>query len=318
MKIIAVLLAAGLLSAPRAVEAGEVWLSGVDPVVAHDRNPNAPDSDFIALFRPDAPWEKAAHHVQIFKVSTQFLQRASDDQLRAVIENLRARHIALGLEAEILATSVKCGNGMPGFTTTNVIQKAVDHVVRLGGRIDYVAFDEPVTWGQVTRGQHPCGYNVEDLVRNIAPNVQTIRRAFANVVFGDIEPVSDKTFGRLDVILAFAREFQKQTGSRIAFLQADLIWQNRWEPQLVEWRARLSAAGIRYGVIFDGDPSDKTDIAWTTHAVQRYRQVMSNPQVAPEEAVIQSWQPRPTRFLPEDLPGTLTSVVVDALAGRDR
>jgi hypothetical protein len=73
-----------------------------------------------------------------------------------------------------------------------------------------------------------------------------------------------------------------------------------------------------YGVIFDGDPGDKSDVEWTRHAVTRYRQVMSSPQTVADEVIFQSWQNRPTHMLPEYQPGTLTSAVIQAMSSMDR
>jgi hypothetical protein len=101
----------------------------------------------------------------VFKVSTQFLHRSSDQQLSAVIQYLRSHHIALAWEAEIMVTSVRRGNGVPGFTTTNVIHKAVDRVLGLGGQIDYVAFDEPMAFGPAHKRPNHCGFSIDELVR---------------------------------------------------------------------------------------------------------------------------------------------------------
>jgi len=316
--IVLACLAALALPAPGRAE--PIWLSGVDPVVAADRAASSkttaapPANDFMELFKPDARWPKAARSTRIFKVSTQFLHRASDAELAAMIAGLRLRHIALAMEAEILITSPRCGNGVPGYTTAAVIQKAAQRIAQVGGRIDYVAFDEPMTWGHFAQRGAACHYTVDEVVRNIAPNVATLKTTFPGVKFGDIEPVTDQTAARLDDILTFARLFEQHTGERLAFLHADLIWQNNWKPQLVAWKTRLRAAGISYGVIIDGDPADKTDIAWTNNAIARYRALAGDAAMRPDEFVFQSWQPRPTHFLPEDKPGTLTSVIVETIA----
>lgn len=306
-----------LLMAPAAVAAAsqEVWFSGVDPVVLHDRDKNAADNGFMQLFRSGSPWTRAASHVQIFKVSTQFLHRASDEQLSAVVQYLRTHHIALAFEAEIMVTSVRCGNGTPGFTTASVIQKAIDRVRSAGGQIDYVAFDEPMAFGRAHRRPGQCGFSIEELVRNIEPNIRTIKTMFPGVVFGDIEPVTDATLepGYLDSLLEFARVFHEQTGEKLSFLQADIIWQNRWQPQLVEWRGRLHTAGMKFGIIIDGDPGDRSDSEWAEHAISRYRLVTSNPKTLPDEVIFQSWQKLPGRFLPDNVPGTLTNIIVKSL-----
>jgi hypothetical protein len=287
--------------------AGQVWLAGVDTVVAADRrrlgmpSADAAANDFMELFEPNAPWQKTAAAIQIFKVSTQFLHRSTDQQLSAVIRDLQRRHIGLAFAGEIMAATTQCGNGIPGYTARAVIQTTADRVSRLGGHIDYVAFDSPVAFGHfnILQRETACQYSVADLVRNIAPQIQILKSAFPQIQFGDVEPVNNHTVGWIDTYLNFAREFHDQTGERLAFMQADIIWYDDWRPQLVQWRKRLHEAGISYGVIFDGSAIDKSDLAWTGHAIERYRTVTSNPATNPDDVVIQTWHSYPTRFLPE-------------------
>ena len=299
------------LIATSAAAAEQIWLSGVDPVVQADRGGVATASDFMELFQQSAPWRRAAAAIQVFKVSTQFLHRSSNADLAAVIQDLRRRHIALAMEAEILVATTRCGNGIPGYTTTAVIKKAAERVAAQGGEIAYVAFDEPMTWGHFAR--RACQYTTEEVVDNIAPSVKALKAVFPAVRFGDIEPVTDQTSGRLSEILKFAALFKAKTGKPLTFLQADLIWQNNWRPQLTVWKSRLHAAGLSYGVVIDGDPGDHSALAWTGHAVQRYHELVADPTISPDAFIIQSWQARPTHTLPEDNPGTLTSVVVQTV-----
>lgn len=304
--------------------AREVWLAGIDPVVAADRQrigmtpANSGVNDFMDLFRPDAPRPRAASRVQVFKVSTQFLYRSTDEQLAAVIHDLRRRHIALGMAAEIMAATTRCGNGVPGYTTRAVIQTAADRVLKLRGRIDYVAFDSPVAFGHfnILNKETACRYTIDELVRNIAPQIQILKTAFPGIKFGDVEPVNNHTAGWLNAYLGFAREFERQTGESLSFLQADFIWYDNWKPQLVEWRRRLHEAGISYGVIFDGSAIDKSDVEWTNHAIERYRTVTGKRDTRPDDFIFQTWHSYPTRFLPENERGTLTSVVVQTLGLR--
>lgn len=306
--------------------AGQVWLSGIDPVVATDRqkinmasnaslSPNA-TKDFMELFHPNAQWAKTAAQIQVFKISTQFFHRSSDEQLSAVINDLRRRHIALALAAEIMATSQACGNGVPGYTTRAVIKTVADRVSRLGGAIDYVAFDSPVAFGHYSDRPTACHFSIPQLVENIAPNIKVLKAAFPKVVFGDIEPVNNHTVGWLNDYLEFAREFQKQTGEKLAFLQADIIWYDRWQPQLVEWHRRVHEAGITYGVVFNGSAIDKSDLEWTQHAVERYRAVIGNPETKPDDVIFQTWHSWPSRFMPENQPGTLTSIILRTVGGQ--
>ena len=322
MRYAKLLFALSLFCSSMAALSQQVWFSGVDAVNAADRQrlgeSSSGGNDFMDLFKPDAPWSKAAASIQIFKVSQRFLDASTDDQLKAVIDDLHRRHIALGLSAQIIVATRQCGNGLPGSSSKASIQLAADRVTRLGGAIDYVAFDSPVAFGHfnILNKPNACNYSLTDLVRNISPQIQILRDAFPSIKFGDMEPVNSHTAGWLDAYLAFAREFKAQTHMPLSFLQADIIWFDNWRPQLVEWKQRLGAAGIAYGVNFDGSGIDKSDAAWTNHAIERYRAVMRDPAIAPVDVVFQSWNDYPTHFLPQGRPGTLTWVVTQTVGGR--
>jgi hypothetical protein len=245
---------------PAVADAGQIWLGGMDPVTTADRERVGIDppgtyaaNDFMDLFRPNAAWLRTASMIQVFGVSTQFLHRSSDDQLSTLINDLRRRHIALGWQAEIMADDLAhpCGAGIPGHTSNAVIRTAVGRVARLGGKIDYVYFDEPVAFGhyKAMKKDTVCNYTIEELVRNIAPQIEVVKTAFPDVKFGDGEPVSGATIGRMDDNLQFAKEFFRQTGVRLSFMVADVLWfEKTFHSQLMEWRRRVHEAGMEYGV----------------------------------------------------------------------
>ncbi len=179
-----------------------------------------------------------------------------------------------------MATTRSCGNGTPGFTPDGGGSGEA-----FGRAIDYVAFDSLVAFGHfnILQRSKACNYSIADLVRNIAPQIQILKTAFPDVRFGDVEPVNNHTVGWLVTYLEFARAFQAQTGERLSFLQVDIIWFDNWRPQFVEWRKRLRPAGLSYGFIFDGSGIDKSNLAWTSHAIERYRTVTRDPAVAPDQ-----------------------------------
>jgi hypothetical protein len=274
--------------------------------------------DFMDLFRPNAPWTRAASMIQVFEVSTQFLHRSTDDQLSAVINELRRRHIALGMEAEIMADDPAhpCGAGVPGHT--GIWRTLVNRVARLGGKIEYVAFDGSVAFGHynINKQATACNYTIEELVQNIAPQIELIKTAFPGVKFGDVEPVNGLTIGKIDDNLQFAKEFFRQTGVRLSLMHADIIWQEpTMHSQLVEWRRRLHEAGIEYGTIVNGNPPKltKNDLDWTSTAIGRYGLVTNDPAIKPDNIIFGTWTRYPTRYLPETQPGTFTSVVVQTV-----
>jgi hypothetical protein len=133
----------------------------------------------------------------------------------------------------------QCGAGVPGNTGINVWRTIVNRVGHLGGKIEYVAFDGPVAFGHynINKQATACNYTIKELVRNIAPQIEVIRTAFPDVKFGDVEPVNGLTIGKMDDNLQFAKEFFQQTGVRLSFMHADIIWQEKtFHSQLAEWR----------------------------------------------------------------------------------
>jgi hypothetical protein len=133
-----------------------------------------------------------------------------------------------------------------GYTTKAVIQTAADRVSKLDGRIDFVAFDSPVAFGHfnILNKPNACTYSIQELAQNIGPQIEILRAAFPGVVFGDVEPVNNHTVGWLAGYLDFAKQFQQQTGERLSFLQADIIWYDNWRPQLVEFVLGSSASTL--------------------------------------------------------------------------
>jgi hypothetical protein len=288
----------------------DVWFAAVD---SYSQPTNPAGSEFMRLFSPAADWNAAAAKVQVVKVSTQFLHQAKDAEVSALIHSLQDRHIKLGMEGLLLVESERCGRGVESYGGAGAIQAIANRVKRLGGTISYVSMDEPVWFGNYMSGPRNCQDSIEDLASQMAPNVRSLKAAFPEIQFGDTEPINAKSVGRIAAVLQFVRAFKVATGEQIKFVHADIIWQQDWRPQVLEWKAKLHSEGIRFGVIFDGDPEDRTDLAWTERAVQRYRAVSADPAIRPDDAIFQSWNQRPSHFLPDTQSGTLTSVVVDAL-----
>jgi hypothetical protein len=282
------------------------WIAGVDRY-AQPKNPAG--SAFMELFRPGAGWAEAATKIQVFKVSTQFLHHSSDEELINVIQSLKARHIALGMEGLMLVESKRCGIGVEGYGGPGAVPALSERVKRLGGEIVYVSMDSPVWYGSRATGLDTCQDDVEMLAKQMEPNVKALKTAFPAIRFGITEPLNVHTVGHIDVMLKFAAAFKAATGEPLSSVHADIIWRQPWKPQLEEWKRKLHAAKIQLGVVCNGDPVDKSDLDWTNSALNRYRAVTSDPTTRPDDVVFQSWMPRPERLQPDSDPATLTGLV---------
>jgi hypothetical protein len=297
-----------------------IWLGGEDPVVQSDKHKSQP-ADYMDLFKPDAPWSVAASGLTAFKISTQLVLRGTDGQLRTVIDGLKNRHIALAVELGVLTASDRCGKGTEGYGSPAAVEAVAKRIKSLGGQLDYVAMDEPVTWGHEKTGSNAQGFNychdeIADLANQAAPKIAILQRYFPNVQIGEIDAINSRFPHLANDIIEFIDTLHNRTGLKAAFVHADVAWDSNWQPMLEDLTRRLRARGVRVGAVFDGDLNAPTDAAWVAQALERYRVISSNLNTRPDDAVFQTWSPRPTHMLPETDPGAWTYAVRYAVISR--
>jgi hypothetical protein len=294
--------------------AAEVWLAGVDPTARHELKVEG-ESDYGDLFQNDAPWPRASVAVRVFKISTRSLLVDSDDSLRRMFANLSRRGMELGLETLMIPQHQACGSNVEGYSAAGAIAAAALRVKRLGGELHYAAMDEPLWYGHRYAGANACRDTIDAVARQLAENVAVLKSVFPKIEIGDIEPFASSVPPDWGAeILQFAAAYRAATGAPLAFVQLDLHWSDDWRPFLADLVPRLRGAGIRYGLIYNGDPADETDLAWTRHAEERFELVEQNPALKPDDAILQTWMAHPTHMLPETEPGTMTNLVLRYLA----
>lgn len=291
----------------------QIWLGGEDPVVQGDKHKDQP-ADYLDLFKPGAPWPTAQSGLAAFKISTQLVMRGTDEQLQTVIDGLKARHIPLAIEMGLVPMGgpEDCGFATEGYSKPLIPEFVAKRILKLGGRIDYVAMDEPVWYGHITdqgHGHPTCRYSIPELVDLIAPRIAVLRKYFPDIQVGDIDPVNSRRGGpgSIDDIMAFVDQLRQKTGTAPAFVHADVMWKaDGWQPLLEDLAARLHREGIPVGVICDGDTDAGSNEDWVSQALQRGQTCVEDPQIKPDTLIVQSWEPLPTRMMPETDPGSLT------------
>jgi hypothetical protein len=312
-----------LLSATAARAASsEVWLSGVPPFVRQKMFQES-DSDYMSLFKPDAPWAKSAQVVKVFMINGGLVMHQSDDELKAVFADLKRRHIALAIEMGLLsgkdsAGRQVCGVGVEGFAAPDNAKVVANRIQRAGGELAYVAMDEPLWYAHHFSGKNACGWSPEDVARDIVPRVAALREKFPAVQIGDIEPVGTaQPADWVEEITQWTQVYGQVAGEPLSFFHADVAWNGPWQQQLPAVKSRIRAAGLKFGIIYDGGGSkDESDDVWTQEAEQRFHLIESNPSMIPDHAIIQTWARWPKKMLPEDQPGTLTNLVLKYSKGR--
>lgn len=297
----------------------EIWFSGVDPVVQGDRHVDTP-KDYLDLFKPDAPWSAAAAGTTAFKISTQLVLRGTDEQLRTIFAGLRQRHIALAIELGVLVNSEACGKGTEGFGSPPAVETVAKRIKSLGGELDYVVMDEPVTWGHAKQGKNKlgyayCQYDVDQLAEQVSVKAAILKRYFPNIRIGEIDAVNSRLPGLVRAEIGFLDAFHKKSGLRPEFFHADVAWDSNWRPQLTDLANRLRKRGIRFGVVCDGDLNPASDEQWVSLSLQRCKALVDDADLAPDDLVIQTWTAWPHRMLPESDPGAWSYALKSAVTG---
>ena len=305
MRGVVALLAAGLVlqmnSSATAESTRDIWLAPLDQ---DHSNGSIGARDFAALFRPDAPWSDVANRVTVFKLYPFFTARSSDEELTAVITDLRRRGIALALEARVLTDEAAC-KGDGGANTIKLLLR----LKRLGADLRYLAMDEPMKHWRFVRSN--CRVPLDAIARNIAANVRRFKAVFPEMKVGDIEPVGEfkEDPNLASDILEFLIACQESIGEPIAFFHSDVIWHSPWLALNRRLERMLQGAGIRFGMIYNGTDRAVSDEQWANEAVSHFEEFEAEGQ-KPDAAIFQSWAAHPTRVLPESDHMSLTGIAL--------
>ena len=236
-----------------------------------------------------------------------------------MIADLQRRNIPLALEISALTNKGDCGQKVEGYGRPGEVVRSVEQIRQLGGDLKYIAMDGPLWSGHAFNGANSCHTPVSAIALDVAANVRAIKQVFPDVQVGDIEPA-----GRfdppdwVDQIMQWTKTYQDAVGEPLVFLHLDVVWAGPWRQQLAMLARRLHAAGIKIGVIYNGDPDDQTDLAWTGHAEQRFSTIEADPAITPDQAILQTWMVHPSHILPETQPGTMTWLVNRYLTAQTR
>lgn len=277
-------------------------------------------SDFWDLFRPDAPWARAATHVDEFGISVWVMAAGPEDGMRRMIADLRRRNIVLGLDMLALAGTDRaggpgCGYHVEGYSALGQTAVLARRMKALGAtRVTY-GMDEPLFFGHYYHRANACERSIEAIAQDVARKVRDARAVFPGVEVSDAEPLMalpDATW--LPDLAQWFDAYRAATGTPLAYFWLDLDWHARWQQRLPALVALLRQKGIRLGVIYNGDDRSTSDEAWIASAIAHYEAFETALGHAPDAVSFQSWVPHPTHVLPESDPRTLTSLVNRYLA----
>ena len=294
------------LSAPaQARDFQKIWFAPMQPSQRPDGT-QAGSIDYFGMFEPRAPWTFAAKHVSVFKIYPELLRDATDDQIRRVISGLAERNIALAFEAPVLVDPSRCDT--PAARSSWVIG-LVARLKRLGGDLRALAMVGPLIDGH-GGGPNTCRRSIADVAAKAARTVASMRQFYPDLVVGEIEPIGHgPAYPDWRELRSWFDAWAKASGRPLAFLHMDTVWGTPWHDDMRDVAKQTHEAGIRFGVIYKGDPSDLSDDAFTNDALLHADEVEAVLQGPPDDVILQSWENYPRRALPDTDLSTMTGLV---------
>ncbi len=263
--------------------------------------------DFFDLFKPGAPWAATANHVQIFKLYGAFLDQATDEQIKTVVDGLNRLGIAIAMELGPLVTSANCPP-LEGFNGPEMGKRLARRIQAAGGQLRYVQMDEPFFYANLYGG-NPCRWTVEQVAQGVVDFTKAIQEVFPDVIVGDIEPLLGGTAG-VDPYRQWLDGFRGFTGKSLPFFVLDLDWSAPdWPEAAKQLEDYCHKNGTEFGMIYNGNFSDVSDEAWLRHAEERFARYEGQYGGRPDIAVFQSWHDRPHFVLPETDPSKFTNLI---------
>ena len=278
-------------------------------------SPRSEVADLMSLFRPDAPWQKAATAVTAFEISNTFALHSDKAALSLIFDDLRRRKIDLVVGLAPLAGPGpdRCGYNVEGYSASGEPYAVARRVEKLGGKPPFFVMDEPLYFGHTFQrdGEYVgCQLSIEEVARGVAQQLELVRRVYPSARFGDVEPLmgfSGDTW--LADFSAWMDAYEEATGDKLAFFRLDIAWNLNWRERMPALTELLSRKGIPLQVIYNGDDNLQSDEKWIASAVAHFEDFEANRQRIPDAAVIQFWQAHPSHLLPETNPGSATWLI---------
>lgn len=210
-----------------------VWFAPLPPLAIVEGRKFTGSDDFMQLFSAEAPWQNAAAHIQVFKLYGEWVAyKATDAQLKQVVDNLESRGIALAVEAGPLNPPSNCGQGIEGFAGTQEGLNIAQRIKNAGGELSLIALDEPYFFAHFYDGPNACKWDAEKVAAEVGKYVETIRQVFPDVKIGDTEPLAGAATAQS--YMNWLDTFRNVNGYNLAFLHMDIDWsRTSWADEVI-------------------------------------------------------------------------------------
>ncbi len=276
--------------APTPVPSNLVWFA-----------PNMGSRDYPELFTKPDQWSTARSQINIFKFYTQNVLDdpcaiCGDNLLHTFVEVDAFRKLAeWGIAIALEVPAVKPWGCTSGITFA-VVERAIRNVEKNGGKVDFLAMDEPRVGGEESPSGVTCGYNMKQSAFETASFIKRVQAAYPGIIVGDIQAYPH--FSAIETE-EWLLELERQ-GARPSFLHMDIdIERVRVEganvkADLQELRRITQQHDIAFGVIFTSNwhaaGSNQAYFDSTLGWIETVNAAIEKPQ----HVIFQSWQGDPT------------------------
>jgi hypothetical protein len=266
-------------------------------------------------WKPEAPWATVAAHTKVAKLIASNIEHTSDADLKAVIEDVKRRHLELALEDGPLVRSAECApaGGAPAseaYGNPGELELVLQKIRSNGGELLYLDMDEPFFFGH--SDPSGCHLSATQLAQHVAASVASMRRIFPELQVGDSDPVNaDRQW--ISELAQWTDAYRAATGQPLAFFHADVNWSELAMRNLVPSAAQLKERRIPFGIFYTADGSVASDLEWTQSAVRHFTEIEQVLNLHPDTALFATWTHYPEHVLPENEPGTLMNVPLQYL-----
>lgn len=285
-----------------ASRAAQTWFVGGDDLVVRGKGGHP---DFAQMFQLGAPWPTGYRNIDVFQMRPPWALRADKQEVRQTWDFLQQHRIKIAVTMGGVITE-GCGIGIEGFDTERQHEVYPREMKKMGLPIDYMVVDEPVTFGHEYSGPNSCRYSLQDTARRVAISVRQVLKYYPNIRIVLIEVPQALKNGAPE-LLEFLHDWKAELGSYPAAVRFDMQWSTLWQNDTPGFVQMLLAQHIPWGVIWDAaTPRATTGLQWVNSAKDCFRQFHALIRAAPDENVIQSWNPQPDRNLPESDPSSTT------------
>jgi hypothetical protein len=291
-------------------------------------SPNMGSVDFPELFSHPDLWATARDAVGVFQfyansVSGDPYDIGGDNVLETFVEvdafaHLYEWDIPVAIEAGVIKFFA-CTHG----SWAEYANRAIDNIEANGGRVSFIAMDEPLLGGQLVEGGTTCGYTMEEAAAEVAAFVVAVQAKHPDVRIGTIETSPPQTVQEIDAWMAAL----EAAGATPAFLHLDVevadgIANPAFLAELAWLRDATEARGIPFGLILTADWQVATSDATYVESVRQWALAIGDGMGRPTHVVFQSWMgPAASGFheipinLPDDDPASFshTRLIIDGL-----